>query len=315
MRKLLQRLWDIAADFANFMGGLGMRLVWLPKLHFSPGAEHVRTDPGPALFVLNHSWWMDAPMLCLLCRRRRISVVAAGEMFTGVRSLAMRSLRCIPVDRAAGADLSFFHEALRRLRAGRCVAIFPEGALNPTETLLPFKQGAALLALQAGVPVIPVYSAGNYQPFQRLQLRFGAPIVLTQRPNAAGVQEATQCLQGQQRRALLEGQERFRNFTAASGKQRSGGSGSSKKERKTMTLERLIRVAQTALEGSEADLDHVTEQTRLQEDLGLNSITMLMLMIGIEDEFSIRFPTERLPELHTVGDVVAVIEELLHAPA
>ena len=140
MRKLLQRLWDIAADFANFMGGLGMRLVWLPKLHFSSGAEHVRTDPGPALFVLNHSWWMDAPMLCLLCRRRRISVVAAGEMFTGVRSLAMRSLRCIPVDRAVGADLSFFHEALRRLRAGRCVAIFPEGALNPTEMLLPFKQ-------------------------------------------------------------------------------------------------------------------------------------------------------------------------------
>ena len=69
-----------------------------------------------------------------------------------------------------------------------------------------------------------------------------------------------------------------------------------------MTLERLIRVAQTALEGSEADLGHVTAQTRL-------------LMIGIEDEFSIRFPTERLPELHTVGDVVAVIEELLHAPA
>ena len=154
MRKLLQRLWDIAADFANFMGGLGMRLVWLPKLHFSPGAEHVRTDTGPALFVLNHSWWMDAPMLCLLCRRRRISVVAAGEMFTGVRSLAMRSRRCIPVDRAAGADLSFFHEALRRLRAGRCVAIFPEGALNPTETLLPFKQGAALLALQAGADIL-----------------------------------------------------------------------------------------------------------------------------------------------------------------
>ena len=123
MRKLLQRLWDIAADFANFMGGLGMRLVWLPKLHFSPGAEHMRTDPGPALFVLNHSWWMDAPMLCLLCRCRRISVVAAGEMFTGVRSLAMRSLRCIPVDRAAGADLGFFHEALRRLRAGNgCAA-------------------------------------------------------------------------------------------------------------------------------------------------------------------------------------------------
>ena len=61
--------------------------------------------------------------------------------------------------------------------------------------ILVYSGGAALLALQAGVPVIPVYSAGNYQPFQRLQLQFGAPIVLTQRPNAAGVQEATQCLQ------------------------------------------------------------------------------------------------------------------------
>jgi len=103
------------------------------------------------------------------------------ERFGGVFPVSpddVRSLRGVPVDRAAGADLSFFHEALRRLRAGRCVAIFPEGALNPTETLLPFKQGAALLALQAGVPVIPVYSAGNYQPFQRLQLRFGAPIVM-----------------------------------------------------------------------------------------------------------------------------------------
>lgn len=47
MRKLLQRLWDIAADFANFMGGLGMRLVWLPKLHFSPGAEHGAHGPRP----------------------------------------------------------------------------------------------------------------------------------------------------------------------------------------------------------------------------------------------------------------------------
>ena len=78
-----------------------------------------------------------------------------------------------------------------------------------------------------------------------------------------------------------------------------------------MTLERLIRVAQTALEGSEADLGHVTAQTRLQEDLGLNSITMLMLMIGIEDEFSIRFPTERLPELRIYGRAE---RKLLRAP-
>lgn len=46
MRKLLQRLWDIAADFANFMGGLGMQPCLAAEAPFSPGAEHVRTVPA-----------------------------------------------------------------------------------------------------------------------------------------------------------------------------------------------------------------------------------------------------------------------------
>ena len=79
-----------------------------------------------------------------------------------------------------------------------------------------------------------------------------------------------------------------------------------------MTQERLIKVAQTVLEGSDVDLTAVTSATTL-ESLGLNSITMLMLMVGIEDEFSITFPSERIGEVHTVGDLVQIIEECLHA--
>lgn len=79
-----------------------------------------------------------------------------------------------------------------------------------------------------------------------------------------------------------------------------------------MTQERLIKVAQTVLEGSDVDLTAVTPATTL-ESLGLNSITMLMLMVGIEDEFSITFPSERIGEVHTVGDLVQIIEECLHA--
>lgn len=79
-----------------------------------------------------------------------------------------------------------------------------------------------------------------------------------------------------------------------------------------MTQERLIKVAQTVLEGSDVDLTAVTPATTL-ESLGLNSITMLMLMVGIEDEFSITFPSERIGEVHTVGDLVQIVEECLHA--
>ena len=79
-----------------------------------------------------------------------------------------------------------------------------------------------------------------------------------------------------------------------------------------MILERLIRIAQGVLEGSDADLAAVTPETTL-ESLGLNSITMLMLMVGIEDEFAIVFPSERIGEIKTVGDLVRIVEECQNA--
>lgn len=79
-----------------------------------------------------------------------------------------------------------------------------------------------------------------------------------------------------------------------------------------MILERLIHIAQDVLEGSEADLSAVTPETTL-ESLGLNSITMLMLMVGIDDEFAITFPSERIGEIKTVGDLVRIVEECQNA--
>ena len=79
-----------------------------------------------------------------------------------------------------------------------------------------------------------------------------------------------------------------------------------------MILERLLHVAQGVLEGSDADLTAVTPETTL-ESLGLNSITILMLMVGIEDEFAITFPSERIGEIKTVGDLVRIVEECQNA--
>ena len=81
-----------------------------------------------------------------------------------------------------------------------------------------------------------------------------------------------------------------------------------------MIQERLVKVAGTVLEGADIDFSAVTPETTL-ESLGLNSISMLMLMVGIEDEFSIRFPSERMGELKTIGDIVCVIGECLHVPS
>lgn len=197
---------NFSANFANALGRFLACLLWAPKFHYQKGAEDVRKPDGGTLFVLNHTWWFDAAILCVFCMRRHVHAVVAMDVAKkGHATAALHGLRCICVDRAR-PDLAFLHEALGILRAGGSVAIFPEGRLNPTDTLLPFKQGAAMLALQAGVQVVPVYSLGNYQPFQRLQIMLGKPLRLPQKPSTSGVQEATAQLQTamQQLQAELE---------------------------------------------------------------------------------------------------------------
>ena len=77
-----------------------------------------------------------------------------------------------------------------------------------------------------------------------------------------------------------------------------------------MVLEQLknILAGVTAGSGKEHDLATVTENTRLYDDLGLDSVVLLMMVIAIEDAFAIRFPTAEAAACKTVGDVVALVE-------
>lgn len=56
------------------------------------------------------------------------------------------------------------------------------------------------------------------------------------------------------------------------------------------------------------DAASLTPQTRLREDLGLNSIGMLYMAMALEEEFGLTFRNEDLAELHTVADVLRRIE-------
>ena len=79
-----------------------------------------------------------------------------------------------------------------------------------------------------------------------------------------------------------------------------------------MVLEQLknILAGVTAGSGKEPDLATVTENTRLYDDLGLDSVVLLMMVIAIEDAFAIRFPTAAAAACKTVGDVVNHLESL-----
>lgn len=73
------------------------------------------------------------------------------------------------------------------------------------------------------------------------------------------------------------------------------------------TYERLIKVFNAVFE-DDVDLSDVTESADLREDIGINSIGMLYMAMAIEEEFGVKFTNDDFPNMKTVADVIACIE-------
>jgi 1-acyl-sn-glycerol-3-phosphate acyltransferase len=139
------------------------------------GTENV--PAGPAVFAANHASALDIPLLF-------------GYLPAEFRIVHKRSLYLVPIiglylylaghigiDRGnpfrARRSLS---RAAERIAAGASVAVFPEGTRSPDDTVRPFKKGSFLLAVEAGVPVVPVSLSGvkRLTPRGLLRLRPGS---------------------------------------------------------------------------------------------------------------------------------------------
>ena len=136
---------------------------------------------GPAVIVANHPSALDALFLAAAVPERVLFVGAAEFLAIPVVGWAMRTYGCIPVRRGE-VDLSVIRESVCALRAGRKVAIFPEGRVTPEPG--PLHRGAALIAARAGAPIVPVAVHGTDRVFPlgarvprpgRVRVRIGSP--------------------------------------------------------------------------------------------------------------------------------------------
>ncbi len=138
---------EIAA--AGAARALGTRLTY-------QGLANIPADGG-AVVAMNHVSYIDylPAGLASRRRRRRIRYMLKAEMLeVGAVDWIIRHTRCIPVDREAGAGA--YAEAVRRLRAGELVGVFPEATISRSFELKEFKSGAARMALEAQVPIVPM---------------------------------------------------------------------------------------------------------------------------------------------------------------
>ena len=155
------------------------------RLH---GAERVPAD-GPVIFAANHIGVLDGPLLAVFAPRP-VHALTKHEMFRGRTGRLLRRSGQIPLDRFT-ADPHAVRTALRVLRDGGAVGVFPEGTRGDGE-LHRFHHGAAYLALVSGATVVPVIVLGSREPGGgidstptrggRIDLVFGQPVTIDARP-------------------------------------------------------------------------------------------------------------------------------------
>ena len=119
------------------------------------GEDHIPATGG-AVIAVNHTGYMDFTYAGLPPRRvkRYIRFMAKKEVFDNkISGPIMRALKHIPVDRGAGAES--YKSAVQSLRNGELVGVYPEATISRSFEIKEFKSGAARMAIEAGVPIIP----------------------------------------------------------------------------------------------------------------------------------------------------------------
>ena len=164
------------------------------------GLEHVPRS-GPAILASNHLAVVDSFYLPLVVRRR-ITFLAKSEYFTdtGLKGAFKRWFFTVngqvPIDRTdADAAQDALDTAQRLLSEDKLLGMYPEGTRSPDGRLYKGKSGMARLALETGVPVIPVAMIGTdgVNPpgsrswrFGRVTVRFGEPMDFSRFEGLAG---------------------------------------------------------------------------------------------------------------------------------
>ena len=153
------------------------------------GTEHIPRSGG-AVLAINHVGYFDFTYAGYAALKvgRVVRFMAKQEVFAHpVAGPLLRGMRHIPVDRSLGA--ASYRKAVAALSTGELVGVFPEATISRSFELKDFKTGAARMAAEAGVPLIPVVIWGSQRVWTKglpkrlgrtrtpVTVSVGAPIV------------------------------------------------------------------------------------------------------------------------------------------
>jgi len=195
------RIFDITRfphDLARLLLTPLLLVYRTKKIHVS-GKRYFNSIKGAVLLASNHVSFNDPFVISTGFWYRRVyKLVSEAVMCDPVRNFFMRGLGCIRIDRNI-ADIEAIRNTLAALSTGRPVVLFPQGGIKRDGNADGIKPGTVLIALQAGVPVIPMYTGKRKHWYNRSVVVVGDPIVFSDHckkkmPSVADLEEMSEFL-------------------------------------------------------------------------------------------------------------------------
>ncbi|MBZ5662026.1 MAG: 1-acyl-sn-glycerol-3-phosphate acyltransferase [Acidobacteriia bacterium] len=182
-------LFTLATRSADLMYWVGVKgVVFITRLAGMrvqvEGRENI--PAGVCMFAANHTSNADAPAI-VGAIPRRLAIFGRKSLFDiPIVGLAFRLAKFVPVDRGnRDAALASVKQAVEYMKTGSSFLVYPEGTRSADGRLSRFKKGSFVMAIEAGVPVVPVMCAGAHRVMKKKSLvihpgkvtvRFGKPI-------------------------------------------------------------------------------------------------------------------------------------------
>jgi 1-acyl-sn-glycerol-3-phosphate acyltransferase len=139
------------------------------------GKENVPKE-GAFIFCGNHRSYLDPPIMVITCPRKMRFMAKEELRKNGLFGFLCYAYNAIYVKRDS-KDIGPLKEALKELKNGGCIGIFPEGTRNGMEKNEgKVKNGASYMSLKTGAKLVPVGIKGGEKPWQKLTIEYGKPL-------------------------------------------------------------------------------------------------------------------------------------------
>ena len=201
-------LWKRLAMDAARLVCAPLLAVYRMKRITPSGEPYTARIEGGAILAANHTSFSDPFLVGVSVWYRRMFFLAAEAVMKGkLRSWLLTGVGAIKIDRNC-ADIEAMHKSVEVLKRGDVLAIFPQGGITKEEQPQALKAGVTLIALQAGVPIIPMYIVPRKHWYSRRVVVIGEALdpkayIQNKFPSTADIEAVTQRLMEEMNRCAM----------------------------------------------------------------------------------------------------------------